>query len=178
MRIIDNFFDDPGPVRRHALGSVWEDKKAFDGQTYKRVVATIVPDLHRSLERVVGPVVMLGQGYRLNYAGEPPNKAVHTDLGWGTHALVCYLSFGESGTALWKHKETGTTECDYRYLKEYERDADDPNLWDMVDLCHAKFNRAVVYESTKFHSRYPFEGYGDCPENGRLIAVAFFTPRS
>ena len=47
----------------------------------------------------------------------------------------------------------------------------------MRTLARLKFNRAVVYESALFHSRYPFAAFGSGPEDGRLIAVAFFNLR-
>lgn len=40
-----------------------------------------------------------------------------------------------------------------------------------------QLGRLVIYESALFHSRWPFEAFGTDPESGRLIAVAFFTPR-
>ena len=39
-----------------------------------------------------------------------------------------------------------------------------------------RMGRAVIYESELFHSRYPFAAFGSGPEDGRLVAVAFFSP--
>jgi hypothetical protein len=176
MRIFEDFLD----VREHALKAEYVDWPGYDGQVYKRVALTPVPGLHEAIERVCGPVDMLGMGYRLNYANELPNQAVHSDLGWGTHALVLYLCDGPGGTAFWRHKATGAERIDVgdtALMQAIGSDWDDESKWDMTGLCPLKRNRAVIYESALFHSRHPFAAFGDCPESGRLVAVAFFTPR-
>src|SRR5690606_20663050 len=103
VRVIDGFLD----AREDALRSEFADFDAPDGETYRRVCIKEVPGLREAIERAVGPVDMLGMGYRLNYAGELPNTAIHSDLGWGTHAAVVYLCDGPGGTAFWRHKGTG-----------------------------------------------------------------------
>lgn len=128
---------------------------------------------------------MLGMGYRLNFAGELPNAAVHSDLGWGTHALVLYLSdppmgANQCGTAFWRHNATGAHRIDpgdFDLLDEIQVDWNDESAWTQRARVPMQFNRALIYESALFHSRYPFEAFGDNAETGRLIAVAFFTPR-
>lgn len=174
---IDQFL--PVGVREHALSAEFGDLDAHDGETYKRIAVVEVPGLRLAIERVMGPVAMLGMGYRLNYAGELPNHAIHSDMGWGTHAAVVYLSEGEGGTAFWRHKATGASRIDageFSLLEHVQGDWDDPGKWDQVGLVAMKPGRGVIYESALFHSRWPFEAFGDTPETGRLIAVAFFTP--
>jgi hypothetical protein len=176
VRVFDDFLD----VREHALRAEYVDWTGYDGQVYKRVALTPVPGLLEAIERVCGPVELFGMGYRLNYANELPNQAVHSDMGWGTHALVLYLCDGPGGTAFWRHKATGAERIeqgDTALMEAIGRDWDDESKWDMTAMCPLKRNRAVIYESALFHSRHPFAAFGDCPENGRLIAVAFFTPR-
>lgn len=180
MKVVDGFLPQPDKVRAHALACPFEDWPGFDGQVYKRVWIGEVPGLIDRLVQEVGPLELLGMGYRLNYAGELPNQAVHTDLGWGTHALVLYLCDGEGGTAFWRHKRTGATEMrpgDFDLAHAIGSDWDDAGAWEQVGLCPLAFNRAVIYPSHLFHSRWPFAAFGDSPETGRLIAVAFFTPR-
>jgi len=157
---ISNFLPDPKQVREFALSQKFGDLKAYDGETYRRIVNVEVPGLEEAIERTMGPVLMLGQGFRLNFGGELPNHAVHIDVGWGTHALVLYLSSCpaiETGTAFYKSTD-GEPE--------------------MVSLCKEEFGKAVIYRSDVPHSRWPLEAYGSSAEDGRLIAVAFFTPFS
>lgn len=182
MRIVDNFLPNPARVRRMALASTFIDWPAPDGEVYKRICITDVPGLRERIEMEMGePVNLLGMAYRLNYNDEPPNAAIHSDIGWGTHALVLYLCDGEGGTAFWRHKDTGTERIepgDLALLAQVQDDWNDAAQWERVDLCALKFNRAVIYESAVYHSRYPFQAFGDSPATGRLTAVAFFTPES
>lgn len=178
MRVIDRFL--PASAREDALRSTFSDYDAPDGETYRRVCLKTVPDLREAIERAVGPVEMLGMGYRLNFSGEMPNAAIHSDIGWGTHAAVVYLSEGVGGTAFWRHRRTGATRIDpgdHALLNQVRDDWDNSRAWDMTDLVPTKLGRGVIYESALFHSRWPFAAYGDSPETGRLIAIAFFTPR-
>lgn len=162
MLEVKNFLPDAAYIRHVGINSRYTDVRAYDGEVYKRVAMFPVPNLHEAIEKQMGPVLLLGQGFRLNYAGEKPNHGIHVDTGWGTHALVLYLSRHpdptvQTGTAFFEAKEDG---------------------YEMVDFCQEEFNKAVIYRSDQPHSRWPLEAYGDEPVNGRLIIVAFFTPLS
>lgn len=178
---LDNFLGDAATVRADALSSTFVDWKGHDGQIYRRVCLREVPGLRAAIERELGPVHMFGQGYRLNYAGETPNQSIHSDLGWGTHAAVVYLCDGSGGTAFWRHKATGAQRIvvgQSELLEGIEGDFEDESAWEMVGLAGLAFNRGILYEGSRFHSRFPFEAFGSSPADGRLIAVAFFTPES
>lgn len=178
-RICDNFLPDAEAVRADALATQYEDWPGHDGEVYKRICRKEIPGLRAAIERACGPVHMLGMAYRLNFAGELPNAAIHSDLGWGTHALVLYLSDGPSGTAFWRHRATGADRIDVGdedLLEKVRGDWNNESAWTMREIVPMKFNRALIYEGAYFHSRYPFAAFGTGPEDGRLIAVAFFTP--
>lgn len=181
--VLSEFLYDASAVRAHALAAPFEDWPGPDGEVYRRIWRGEVPGLRAAIEKAMGPVDMLGMGYRLNYAGELPNAAVHSDLGWGAHALVLYLTpdeLGRGGTAFWQHKATGATRIDvgqFDLLGQVRPDWNRESAWRMRTLVPMQFNRALIYEGAQFHSRYPFAAFGDRPDNGRLIAVAFFTPR-
>lgn len=176
--VIDNFL--PESVRADGLCAPFVDWPAHDGEVYKRVALVEVPGLYAAIEGLCGPIDMLGMGYRLNFNGETPNHAIHSDMGWGTHAAVVYLSEGEGGTAFWRHKVTGAERIDPGDVDLYDQIKDDWNdesKWEMTQLVEMKLGRGLIYESARFHSRYPFAAFGTGPDDGRLIAVAFFTPR-
>ncbi|QWP79229.1 hypothetical protein J5226_12930 [Lysobacter sp. K5869] len=180
MIVVDNFLPDGEAVRALALRSPYTDVQAPDGETYRRVCITEVPGLVPALEAAVGPVEMLLTGFRLNFGGELPNAAVHSDIGFGTHALVLYLCEGDGGTAFWRHRATGAHRLDPGDVALWEQvkgDWDRPEAWRRIDLAELRMNRAVIYESALFHSRFPFAAFGAGPEDGRLIAVAFFNLR-
>ncbi len=177
--IVDDFLDTPLAVREHARLSEFYDWLGPDGQIYKRVSICKVPGVERKLLELFGPYHMLGQGYRLNFEGELPNQSIHSDMGWGTHAMVLYLCEGPGGTAFWQHKETEADRIqsgDSELFEKVKDSWEDSTQWNLRDVVELKFNRAVIYSSELFHSRYPFEAFGDNYSNGRLIAVAFFTP--
>lgn len=180
-RIIDDFLADPAAVRAQALAAQYVDWPGHDGAIYKRVCLLEVPQITQALQQHVGPIELFAMGFRLNYDGELPNAAIHSDAGWGTHALVLYLCDGPGGTAFWRHKATGATELrpgDEQLWHQVRDDWDRVQAWQQVGLARMKFNRAVIYEGSQFHSRWPFAAFGSTPQDGRLIAVAFFTPRA
>ncbi len=177
--VIEDFHPQPNELRELALRSKFIDWQGPDGQVYKRVLPMEIPGIRAMIEGLFGPVDMLGMAFRLNYNDEPPNAAIHSDLGWGTHALVHFLCDGPSGTGFWTHKKTGTERIDTGdewLFEQVVRDWNDEGCWTLRDYYPTKFNRALIYESALFHSRYPFNAFGDTPETGRLIVVAFFTP--
>lgn len=178
--VVDGFLPNPSRVRRESLASEFVDWDGPDGERYKRICITEVPGLQDGIERVMGPVDVLGMGYRLNFGGELPNAAVHSDIGWGTHAMVLYLCDGPTSTMFWKHKATGAYRLNKGDLELFEKlrhDWNDEVKWESQRFVPCRFNRGLIYESSLFHSRYPFEAFGSDPATGRLIAVAFFTPR-
>lgn len=178
--VVDDFHPYPQALRDHALHQKYEDWPGPDGEIYKRICINEVPGLRHLIEKVMGPVDMLGMAYRLNYNGETPNASIHSDLGWGTHALVLYLSTGLSGTAFWRHRNTGADNIspgDTWLFEQVCHDWNDESKWDIRHFVRMQFNRALIYESRLFHSRFPFEAFGTDPKDGRLIAVAFFTPK-
>lgn len=177
--VVDDFTPLARALRHDALASEFIDWEAPDGEVYRRVCIKELPGIQRRIERLMGPVQMLGMGYRLNFDGEPPNAAIHSDLGWGTHAMVLYLCDGPGGTAFWRHKGTGLETLLPGQVDEWHSVRDDWNdasAWDQLEMVELKFNRAVIYEGSRFHSRWPFEAFGNDARTGRLIAVAFFTP--
>lgn len=181
LKVIDNFLPDVDRVRQHALLSEFTDWEGHDGQVYKRICITNVPTLSKRLEEEVGKFELLGMGYRLNYADELPNQAIHSDLGWGTHALVLYLGDGPGGTAFWKHKPSGTIAIRKGQVGLFNKignDWVDESKWEQRELIQMKKNRCLIYESALYHSRFPFKAFGSTPEDGRLIVVAFFTPET
>lgn len=181
MIVVDDFLPDASAVRAMALRAPYTDVQAPDGETYRRVCITDVPGLVPALEAAMGPVDLLLSGYRLNFGGELPNAAIHSDIGYGTHALVLFLCDGDGGTAFWRHRATGAHRLDPGDDALWERvrgDWDRADAWDRVGLAELRMNRAVIYESALFHSRFPFAAFGAGPDDGRLIAVAFFNLRS
>jgi hypothetical protein len=93
-------------------------------------------------------------------------------------ALVLYISpstkKGLHGTAFWKHKEIGyempldvsDQEAD-RFLLE---EANNVDRWELHSVVGYKPNRALMYPSNYFHSKYPNTGW----KEGRMVYVMFY----
>ena len=110
---------------------------------------------------------------------------IHSDREAGSHTCIAYLSEHEekSGTAFYKHIPTGLTRMpsfkemqETGVLEELKADmvSRDESKWELMDFVEGKYNRALIFEAPLFHSRYPLEGIGDNPEDGRLIWASHF----
>jgi hypothetical protein len=181
LSVIDNFLPAPDKLLSIASRATFGPYVGQDGVTYERVSEHVSGQVVDALNEFMGrPIKMLGMGFRLNYAGENPNHSIHADLGWGKYALVLYLSepeIGLSGTAFWNHTATGRDRIltgEFDLLTQIEGDWDDVSKWNQTQFIASKFNRASIYKSELFHSRWPFEAYGSSIADGRLICVCFF----
>ena len=121
---------------------------------------------------------------RAAFCTVPPNvaKAIGRKIklrkGWekerdGIMADVIHAKFSQNPALAQALIDTGDADL----LARLKGDWDKPDRWDMTALAEMKLGRGVLYESALFHSRWPFAAFGDSPDTGRLIAVAFFTPR-
>lgn len=178
---IDNFLSARtiSEVRQQALNAVYEDWLGPDNIVYKRIAVVDIPEIRDRLAEIYGEVDVLGMAFRANMNGEPPNQSIHTDVGWGTHAMVLYLTDGDSGTAFWKHIPSGRVELppfDIHAFIDVRKDWTDESKWMIYDEIQMKYNRAALYKSQLFHSRWPFKAFGTCMEDCRLTLVCFFTP--
>lgn len=110
---------------------------------------------------------------------------IHSDREMGAHTCVCYMSDHEeaSGTAFYRHIPTGLLEMpsfaemrEKGILDQMAEDmvSRDPAIWEQLDVVEGKKNRAVVFHAPLFHSRFPIEGLGTTPEDGRLVWVSHF----
>ncbi len=182
LTVADNFLPSPEKFREFVLQQKFIDYKAHDGELYKRVSPQKYNFLNSRIEELVGfKIKVLMSGARLNFKDELPNRAIHADVGFGEFASVFYLSRPEDckgGTAFWQHKTLGidaapepiTAEFVKQISPEWER----PDNWDLAGFVAMKFNRFITYPTRFFHSRYPFEAFGETPKDGRLIFVVFY----
>jgi hypothetical protein len=112
---------------------------------------------------------------------------IHSDRAFGAHTAIVYLSQHDQtyGTAFYKHKPSGwlampdphvlMEECPqlWKKLKE-DMVSRDPDKWEQVGFVEGKYNRALIFEAPLFHSRFPLDGIGNSPEDGRLIWASHF----
>lgn len=93
-------------------------------------------------------------------------------------ALVLYISpstmSGLHGTAFWNHKRFGymlpSDVSPELYDEIIRMDSNNIDLWDLHSVVGYRENRAILYPSTYFHSKYPNMGW----PQGRMVYVMFY----
>lgn len=189
----DNFHPDPERLREAVLKSEFKDEIGPDGANYTGISKYEDTSLFELLAAAVhAPIIPRLPVWRLTLAGEKAHTFVHADRICGGYAAVLYLNTPEqcrrhfSGTAFWKHSGTGFEAMPSE--AEITANGHDPvafnawmegewrrrDVWEMTSFARMMFNRIVIYPTAQFHSRYPFEAFGDDKHTGRLIFAAFF----
>jgi Family of unknown function (DUF6445) len=189
MITIDGFLDDPHAERDKALSARYEtiDHNALK---YRGISFT---DDEKSVARIsdivgyplVDPKVM----WRRYVAEEKNETYIHSDVQIGNFTAILYLNPPDKiygGTAFWKHRKYGWNrqptleELEARGLKDtpelwnqIHQDGFDEKKWDMTDMVGMRFNRLLIFESPRFHSRWPMQAFGSDIESARLIKVFF-----
>lgn len=187
---MDGFAPDAAEVRAAVIRSGFATKTGPDGAAYTGISEYPVPHWFERVAEVVGaPIIPRLSAFRLNLAGELPHSWVHSDDICAQYASVLYLNTPEQcagGTAFWRHKALGMErlltpeeltargmdpESFYRLMNcDWKR----LTFWEQIGFMPMQFNRFITYPTSYFHSRYPFEGFGTGPEDGRLIWVCFY----
>jgi Family of unknown function (DUF6445) len=186
----DNFTVDAASVRKAVVTGQFMTKKGPDGADYTGISAYPVPHWFKRISAVVGrPIVPKLSCFRLNLAGELPHSWVHSDDICAKYASVLYLNTPEQcqgGTAFWEHKTLHLDRLPSRtdliakniqpdpFYEAMNSDWKNLSLWKQVNFVPMQWNRFITYPTYLFHSRFPFEGFGKGPEDGRLIWICFY----
>ena len=191
LQAIENFHPDVEEYRAYLLSQPFYDiRQEREGETYRHVQVRppeeIAPHLARRLGKTVDINLCLA---RINFAGEMPNNAVHTDDSYSTFAYVLYLTHPkdcQGGTAFWRHKKYGwlgfptpqeilrTGKSKNRICAMLREDMNCLDSWEQIHLEEMKFNKLICYPCKQWHSRWPFEAFGAGKLTARLINVGFF----
>lgn len=184
--IIDDFYSNVDDVRNHALTQNFNVKGNFPGC---RTISFINDSVKSTIESIVSPIYgKVINWWDLQYTGAyqytlASNKSwIHADqtTRW---AGVCYLTPNpptNSGTALFKHKETGLSSApllkngayDTELLTKINKDSVDMSAWEMTDRFANKYNRLIIYKGDCFHSSLDY--FGTDINTSRLFQVFFF----
>jgi hypothetical protein len=187
---VDNFSSDALAVREAVIAGRFSTEKGPDGAMYTGISEYAVPHWYERIGEVLHrPIAPRLSCFRVNLAGELPHSWVHSDDICAQYASVLYLNLPEQcqgGTAFWKHKALGISsllsrealaqrgmdaEAFYQLINREWKDAD---AWEQIGFMPMQFNRFLTYPTCFFHSRYPFEGFGTSPADGRLIWACFY----
>ncbi len=183
----DDFAPDAEQVRQSVIAQGFTTETGPDGAIYTGINKTQMP---RWFERIADlrkkAIIPRLSCFRLNLKDELPHSWVHSDDICAKWASVLYLNEPDQcrgGTAFWKHlslgidrlpsvKELGDeAQSFYEMMTQEWKHLD---RWTMTGIMPMKFNRFITYPTCYFHSRFPFEGFGTGPADGRLIWICFY----
>lgn len=144
-----------------------------------QIPENVSSEVHSNIEHLEGETVTINAMFlRLSLEGvEAPHQA-HTDAVMGQRSLMLYLSRKEDcigGTSFVTHHNG----MDRNPVNEYEEkvwaaDTNNPEKWDVTSMCEMAPNRALMFDSGLMHRAEPIGGFGNSPQNGRLVLTAFY----
>lgn len=191
-QVVDGFVKDPDAVRASVIAAgvgTWRPNKGevgssiYDGMGFWGDHATMVRALAQACGRPVYPSAMF---FRVTH---PDTEAayIHSDRESGDYTCVAYLSKhedGTSGTAFWRHRESGVIRMpsfaemrhDRESFNELKREMVEGSeeVWERVHFVEGKYNRCAIFEAPLFHSRHPRGGFGSNTDDGRMVWVCHF----
>lgn len=187
---LDDFLPDPLAYRAEAVQEKFYDIRGPDGELYKNINVRPSHEFDALISERLGRPAKAGYSLlRVNFDGEMPNNAVHSDNSYDQFAAVLYLNPPEQckgGTAFWRYKKYGWTHwptdeqvrrtCrkSSKVMRELHESYNNLDAWEQVHLAEMKFNRMILYPTTAFHSRWPWAAWGKTMNDARLIWVSFF----
>lgn len=180
----EEFAADAKNVREAVVNCGFRTEKGPDGALYTGISQYPVPHFYQRIAELRGePILPRLSCFRLNLAGELPHSWVHSDDICAKWASVLYMNEPEQcigGTAFWQHRTMGIDRLppldalSIDFIKKVENDWKVIDLWEQIRHVEMKFNRFITYPTCLFHSRFPFEGFGSGPKDGRLIWICFY----
>jgi hypothetical protein len=196
--MIDDFVANPRELRRQVLGLGYDPagrKGNYPGLTSAR--ALTIPGLDAYVSRLVGEPVVGAPGTlhghcRLTLKGDKGRSGVHIDPAF--YSGVLYLTQPEhcrGGTDFFRHRPSGLERvpatheavraagfADHNALIEQVVNADTlkPARWEKSFTAPMRFNRLILFSPWLFHNSAA--GFGQGPEDGRLVYLMFFARAS
>lgn len=186
----DNFAPDAEAARNAVIANGFTTETGPDGAKYTGISKYQVSHwfglIAEAIQCEIEPKISC---FRMNLAGELPHSWVHSDDICAKYASVLYLNPPEQcagGTAFWKHEALGIdhlptkqelaaagTHADWFY-DMMSREWKVLTYWKQINFVPMQWNRFITYPTSLFHSRFPFEGFGTGPADGRLIWICFY----
>lgn len=194
INVFDNFFPTEHMFRRIELYGAFETiTNPVDGQTYEGI-ATNIEDrqrdfLTRTIPHLIGHVHQDGRPKpidvnfmfaRLMTNDTPPSK-IHSDLMMGEFSLHVYMSRqypNGAGTQFWRHQKFGDrlpSSVNHEFADEFVKSCERPPAWHRTQFVPARFNRALLHDSSLWHSAEPHDGFGATSVSGRIVLTTFFS---
>lgn len=189
MMVLDNYLSDPSGERFKAVHAEYKPIE-HTGVHYKGIcVDEDIEGTKKFSERLgieKGDYTVFWRRYLKD---EENGTYIHNDWNMGSVSGVLFLNPPnqvKGGLAFWKHKKTGffmnpTGEQvvasgfknDLDFWNELKEDGLNQSKWEMIDYVPMEFNRMVLFNAALFHSRYPYETFGTCLEDAKLVKIYF-----
>jgi hypothetical protein len=182
---IDNFYANPMDVREFALKQEFKVRGNYPGQRTESFLTDATKKTIRDiLYPFAGEITNWGGEYTgsFQYTTASDRSWIHADstTDW---AAVCYLTPDApvtAGTGIFRHKQTGWMNFDYKRQHDEEyinqsppgHDSQDYTKWEMVDRVGNVFNRLIMYRADNYHVSLDY--FGKDINDGRLFQVFFF----
>lgn len=185
MLVIDHFLPEFKELQDYSRSAVFTDiVNGFDGVTYPLICADIPEHLKLSIFTLVAkhfaapvsPTIFM----RRSPAGVHCPHQVHSDASMGRYSLMLYLNAEEhctGGTSFLSHRATGIAYNpeDPDATAIVVADQNCPYAWDVREIANMRPNRAVIFDAARLHRAEPVGGFGDTPENTRVVLTCFFS---
>ena len=152
----------------------------FISKRYLGVAGLTLP-IKKFIEKEMGKKVRFTMSHvRMGNEKTPLTNYIHADNAACKYACVWYLNdpLCDTGTQFWRHNETGMDRMPWPPPQDLwdatDRDTQDESKWTKLEYTQAKANRAVLFDSQLFHSRYPKDLPLTEEDEPRLVFVVFF----
>lgn len=184
MIVVDDFLPEFKELQEYAKTATFTDVvNEADGVTYPLICAEIPNHLRLAVITMIAEHFAMPEALtmfmRRSPAGVPCPHQVHSDASMGTHSLMLYLNAEgdcQGGTSFLSHRASGIA-----YNPGYElftgvvvEDQNRPDAWEVRDMAEMRPNRAVIFDASRLHRAEPVGGFGDTPENTRVVLTCFF----
>lgn len=171
IEIVDDCFIHPESLLNEIIALGFKDiVNPADGITYPAICELngIIKDrvtklISRTMSSDIKPNYCFARKMSVGH-GSP--NTIHEDSIMGKYSALIYMSHQ------WNHRQ-GTQF--YNFLGNNDQD---PNniypVYSPTVFMQGAFNRMVIHETKYWHAAIPMEGFGNHPDNSRIVITCFF----
>lgn len=176
--IVDNFYEDPDQVRNLALSWDFNIVGNYPGIRTVSCGGEWFNNIQDVFAKLIGKPITYFPANTYNTAFQLTLESDKTwihydDTEW---AAVVYLTPNapvESGTAIYRHKDTGIYQHTSSSSIDFNEEKINEEEWEQIAFAGNLYNRAVIYKGSYYH-RSVLPGFGNNKNTGRLFQTFFF----
>jgi hypothetical protein len=176
LKVINDFYEDPDAIRNLALNAWYESFPIgnYIGRNTRNQLI-MKDELEARLSNVFQDYIEITSSkFRYALEHDSPLTWVHTDPGAGWHLIVPLMKTEcEDGVVFWERDNHERKSHKGVVVKE----SFNPDLWRMWHTEYYKYNKAVIFDFTYYHSPLVQTGYGETIHDSRLYHICKFKRR-